>query len=335
MKYKNINNSIETSLYNEKDYISLYTTNESSIFNFTYKEGSSFFKNTSIKKKITHIGSTVLKKDYYDLETAYAYGGFYTNSDDPTFMERAFSKYKKRMKEENIIAEFLRFHPFNPFPKKYYKNFDFFNYDRDTVIIDLTKNYNYVTENYSYSLKRNIKKAKNNFLRYEQLIKNNENIKLFYNLYYQTMYKNNANKFYFFSLEYFKKLFQLPTISLHGVYYKSKIINMIILIEDKMVLHYHLGATNPDYYSLNTNPFLFDEIIKNNIDKFNYFYLGGGRSSSDKDSLYKFKKKFSSQTMPFYIAGNIYNNDIFTEYNNIWKQQNNDINYFLKYRIET
>lgn len=63
--------------------------------------------------------------------------------------------------------------------------------------------------------------------------------------------------------------------------------------------------------------------------------LGGGRSNAANDSLFKFKSKFSPKSLPFYIAGKIYQPKIYEKLNQLWQQQNPNkrLNYFLKYRV--
>jgi lipid II:glycine glycyltransferase (peptidoglycan interpeptide bridge formation enzyme) len=41
--------------------------------------------------------------------------------------------------------------------------------------------------------------------------------------------------------------------------------------------------------------------------------IGGGRTNSDDDSLFKFKKNFSQQLRPFYIGKRIHRDDVYRE----------------------
>lgn len=45
--------------------------------------------NKTIKKPINKIGNIEVNDNFYDLETSYGYGGFYTNCDDKLFIQNA------------------------------------------------------------------------------------------------------------------------------------------------------------------------------------------------------------------------------------------------------
>jgi len=322
-------------IYYSSDYISLYIKETEDLFNFQYIEGNSIFINKSIKRPIKKIGNVKVNDGFYDLETAYGYGGFYTNNEDEIFLKKAMMEYYKRCKEEKIIAEFIRFHPFNNFPIEHGSFFDFNIYDRDTVIVDLNLNYNTIVSEYSSSLKRKIKKEKKNNLKFEEIIANDINISIFIKMYTLTMNKKNADNFYFFDINYFKQLFNIKNCKLYVVKQNKIIINMIIIFVSNDILYYHLGATDDRYYHLSPNPLLFDSLISNMHLKYKYLYLGGGTSSLEDDSLLKFKQKFSKNTKPFYISGKIYNIDIFDKYNRLWQEQSKkNVKYFLQYRLE-
>lgn len=327
--------SLLNDIYYSKEYISLYLKENEEIFEFEYKEDNLFFYNIAIKRPITKIGNVDIAEGYFDLETAYGYGGFYVNNENEEFLKIALEKYQQYCLENNIIAEFIRFHPWNTFPQKQKEFLQMNVYDRDIVYIDLSIEYEHIKKQYSPSLQRNINKAKKLGLEYKYEDINFKSISEFQRLYNITMQKNNASDFYFFDKRYFENLFELRGVELHTVVYNGEVINMVVVFKNDGKLYYHLGATNPDYYSLNTNPFIFDCIIKNNCNKAKYLYLGGGTTSNKDDSLLKFKQKFSSLTKQFYISGKIYNNEFYSKYKKVWEQQSKEeIKYFLKYRLE-
>lgn len=322
-------------IYYANEYISLYLKSDEEIFNFEYTDNNKTFINKAIKRRISRIGGIEVNDEFYDLETAYGYGGYYTDTDDRTFIGKAIRKYEEKCEEENIIAEFIRFNPFNSFPLLYSDILDFNLYDRDTVVINLSHEHEKIKANYSSSLKRNINKAKRHGLEYKQLEINEENILKFYTLYKATMKRKNALDFYFFDLSYFKTLLTIRSVQLHCIILNDIIVNMVITFNSGSLIYYHLGATDSEYYHLNPNPLLFDSLIKKHETSNQYLYLGGGTTSEESDHLLKFKKKFSEETKPFYIAGKIFNNEIYSRYVKIWEQQGDrEAKYFLKYRLD-
>ena len=64
-----------------------------------------FFYNIAIKRPITKIGNVDIAEGYFDLETAYGYGGFYVNNENEEFLKIALEKYQQYCLENNIIAE--------------------------------------------------------------------------------------------------------------------------------------------------------------------------------------------------------------------------------------
>jgi ribosomal protein S20 len=316
-------------IYYSKEYVSLYIQEDEELFEFKYQKENNIFYNISIKRSIDQIGNMRLNEKFYDLESAYGYGGFYTNSNDKSFIKIAMKKYEEKCQDENIIAEFMRFHPFNNFPK-YYSNFlDFNFYDRDVVVKDLSSN---ILSSYKSKV-RNIIKRSNE----KVIIQKSENIDNFIELYNKTMYKNNADKFYFFDKSYYIDLLENKNIELYEVQNEGEIISMGFFMFGEDIAHYHLSANSDLSYKLNTNYALLNYAFNQAKErKISNFILGGGTTSSKEDNLFKFKNKFSKDIKPFYISGKIYNQEIYDKYNKIWQEQSKeDIKYFLKYRLET
>ena len=319
---------LETDIYFSDEYISLYLNENEDIFSFNYREENHYFVNKTIKRAIKKIGNVEVEDGFYDLESAYGYGGFYSNSEDSEFLKRAFKSYEKKCVEEGVIAEFIRFHPFNNFSVKNQEFLDFNLYDRDVVVKDLREN---VYASYSAKVRNTVKRASE-----KTLFRESENVDKFKLLYDETMRKNSANNFYFFSKEYYKKLLKNKKIKLYELLYESEVVAMGIFMFSDTVAHYHLSANTATSYSINANYALLHNVFE--VAKsmgVEYFLLGGGSTPFPDDSLLKFKKKFSKELKPFYIAGKIYNREVYDRYNMLWDTQSREeVKYFLKYRLE-
>lgn len=323
--------TLKNNIYYSNDYLDLYLKENDEIFDFEYSEGDNIFTNKAIKRPIN---SELVEGNYFDLESVYGYGGYYTNSDDQSFIETAISKYKEHCLSANVIAEFLRFDPFNSNVLALKPHLNFLAEERRVISVPLNVGHDDVSKDYSSSLRRNIKKAVANEVTFLEMEKSDENRLLFFQLYSQTMKKNNAFEMYFFSEEYFEKLFKFDQVKLYGAEYQSNIVNMILVFENyDNVVYYHLGATNPEFYHLNTNAYLFDSIIKHYNNQFKLFFLGGGSSNDPQDSLYKYKQKFSKESQPFYIGGLKINEKIYDDLCGAWEAKNGASNMFLKYRF--
>lgn len=318
-------------IYYSKDYISLYLKENEEIFEFLYKENDFIFYNLAIKRPILRIENKKIDDGYFDLETAYGYGGFYTNTDNPKFITNALRRYEEKCYKEGIIAEFIRFHPFNDFSQKFASFFDLNIYDRDIIYIDLLLSKEDRWKNYSSKTRNILRKCEGKLS-----INKSNNIDKFIELYEKTMNKNNATNFYYFSREYYQKLLINKNVELYEVCIGGKVIASSFFMFNDEFAHYHLSANDYENRKYNANYFLLDqvfEVAKQKNKK--YFILGGGTTSSCDDTLLKFKKKFSSLNKPFYISGKIYNHEVYDKYINIWeKMSNKNIRYFLKYRLK-
>lgn len=210
--------NLENDIYYNDNYISLYLNDGDELFKFNYVEGTSVFTNKTIKRPILKIGDIKVEDGFFDLESAYGYGGFYSNSEDKDFLKRAMDEYEKKCKDEKIIAEFTRFHPFNSFALKNQEFLDFNFYDRDVVVKDLSED---ILASYNAKVRNAVKRATEKVVFCESV-----NIDKFIEIYNETMKKNEASDFYFFSKEYYKKLLQNDKIKLYELVYESQVVAM-------------------------------------------------------------------------------------------------------------
>ncbi len=318
-------------IYYQKDYISLYLKKNESIFEFKFNEGDNFFYNIAIKRPITQIGNVSVEDGYFDLETVYGYGGYYTNSQDKVFIQRALAVYNEKCTKEKIVAEFIRFHPFNNFP---IDNSDFLKFcirDREVVYVDLnlTKDERWST----YSKKtRNLLRHCEKQLSFDK----DGNLDNFSDLYDQTMQKNNAEDFYYFGDDYYQSITEKALASLFSVSADGHTVSSGFFMFSGIFAHYHLSANDSEMRHYNANYYLLDQLFEEaKRSGKSFFLLGGGTTSCEADTLLKFKKKFSKLTKEFYIGGNIYNAEVYDRYNEIWDNQAQILSpYFLKYRLE-
>lgn len=318
-------------VYYSKEYISLYLKDNEEIFEFEYKEDNFIFYNIAIKRPITKIGNEDIGDGYFDLETAYGYGGFYLNTENQGFVKNALAQYEQYCLEKKIIAEFIRFHPWNTFPQEQKEFLNMNIYDRDVVYVDLSLSKEERWKNYSSNTRNILRKSEK-----ELVFQKSDNIEAFIELYEKTMDKNNATDFYYFSREYYEQLISNENIELYEIRQDKQIISMAFYMFSDEIGHYHLSANDYEMRRYNANYFILDQIfeIAKNKGK-RYFLLGGGTTSNKDDSLLKFKKKFSSLIKQFYISGKIYNNEIYSQYKQVWEQRSKEeIKYFLKYRLE-
>jgi len=300
-------------MYFSKTYVSLYLNPSDTIFEFEKRKDNNLLYNISIKRQI-------YDTPYFDLETAYGFGGFLSNTDDIDFIYDSLIEYKNYCKENNIIAEFIRFHPLNDFVNLLIENeklkniFNLLRLERKVVYVNLTLSIEEIIKGFSKRRRRDIKTAERKNLVFTELSKT-DYMPIFKKIYFHTMDRNKADKYYYFSDNYFMKIAKIENFRLFGVSNENEIVSMAIIIESFPNIYYHLGATTESGLKLKAMPYLLFKIIELYNKKGNYekFILGGGRTNSDTDTLFLFKKEFSEKILPFYIAGIIYNQDIYNK----------------------
>ncbi|MEN3158165.1 GNAT family N-acetyltransferase [Alkalimonas sp. NCh-2] len=311
-------NSLADDIYYKPEYTELYiVSDDSEPFEYTYSEDIFYVTFRSIKRRINVVAGKVLQKELYDLETSYGYGGPLTNSSDIVFLNRAFKNYKAYCATQSIVCEFIRFHPFNAL-SKYPALFDMHCQEREVVLVDLTLSTEERRALYSKTTRNIVKKAALNL----DVIIDKLELPSFMELYYQTMRKNEAADFYFFKEEYFKSLLKLEQVNLIGVLKGKQVLSAGFFMCCSELAHYHLSANSQELVKENGNYLLLDAAFEHAKSLgCRYMMLGGGRTSSADDSLFKFKAKFSPIHVPFYIAGLDFLPDTRQKLNKMWLEQ--------------
>lgn len=321
-------------IYYSKEYVSLYLKDNESVFLFQYNEGEEIFYNIAIKRPVDKIGSVNIVDGYYDLETAYGYGGYYATTDDAAFLRRSYDAYQNKCLDERIIAEFIRFHPYNDIPVKWDSYFDFLALDRKTISIDLSVKKEERWADYSATTRNILRRSSDDLF-----INESVDIYAFMELYQSTMKRNNAEFSYYFDKKYYEELLLLDNVKLFAVMHNNCIVNMSFVLFGKQIMHYHLSANNNDFMRKQGNYYLLDflcDYAKTKYPEISAFHLGGGRTNSTDDSLLGFKSKFSKIRNNFYIAGKVFNKSVYRSYIELFHElypEHVCTKYFLKYRL--
>ncbi|MCR2111210.1 formyltransferase family protein [Campylobacter upsaliensis] len=296
-------------LYFSKEYAKLY----GEVFEFSFEKNGAFFKTIALKKQIPN-------SPFFDLQSPYGYSGFYANTNDESFLKQALESLRKRALNENIIAFFLRLHPFDINLGFYEKHLDFFKKERQIVLINCTQDFASLRKAYSPRILSYVKKA-----RKELTISfcDSTYAEAFCKLYEKTMLRNRADSFYFFDQKYFDTLFALKQNVVLRAEFEGKILAFASFFVGKEFAYYHLSANCNEK---NANAALLDFFFEFCTQKgVKFVILGGG--VRDNDALYYFKSRFSTLYGSFYIAGLIFDAK---NYATLCEGQNNA--FFLKYR---
>lgn len=247
---------------------------------------------------------------WFDSITPYGYGGVLFEGDTSEAKLSAFwHAYVLRMKEENVVCNFVRYHPVlaNAIPMKAVSD-----------VIDLGKTVAFhldspevIWQNIVPKNRNMIRKAEKNGIE----IHHAADIALFEDfvrIYNATMDKDNAEEYYYFGDDFYKSIHD----DLNGHYemfyatYGGKIIAMSIMLFANKQMHYHLSGSVLEYRNLApSNLLLYKAALWGYEHGFKTFHLGGGVGSGE-DNLYKFKAAFNRESdYQFSIAKMIFDQE--------------------------
>lgn len=327
-------------IYFHPDYVSLNCRKTNSEgFLFYNKKNDKIWINPFIKIKSPQFQS-LKNNNYYDIETAYGYGGPIANIIDLDFIRESNNKFHSWVVSNNIVSEFVRFHPLIDARAYTSSNYEILE-NRITCSLDLKLLNDKNLSPFRSKVKNMIRKAQKVSETY--ITNDKKDFEQFKKLYLNLMINKDAEKESLFSSSYFEKLFKI--ISNNGFMSvvknkDSEIIAVAIFINGKKSCHYHLSASkNYDYPGVN-NLIIYNAALYAKKMKLDLLHLGGGKFNSEEDKLFKFKNSMSTSNHKYFIGKRINNLKIYKELKNAWKKKypilyKNYSNRLLCYHLDT
>ena len=341
----------DTDIYYHYDFLKNFVKNSNSEINnsfcgqgylLVYSDINGLVINPTIKRKIAdleYFKGIDEYKPYFDLISPYGYSGpiFLPSKDNLSKLRREyFVNTFTFFKEQNIVSEFIRFNPIidnHKFFKGKYKA----EVNSRIVAVNLRQELEVILSKMNKKTRNQIRRSKSKGVSVS--IKNDKtSIEMFSKIYSETMKYNSASRKYDFDSSFFMDNFKnlKDKINLFVAELDGKIISGSLFINHNNSIHYYFSGTISDYRTFYPNNLIIWEAVKwGKSVGFSNLNLGGGRTSSNTDALFKFKKGFSDVVKDFYTIGLIYNNRM---YNNLkdTKQkffyQNEDSGFFPEYR---
>ena len=282
---------------------------------FVYERGNNFALYSYIKRLVPATG---LGRRYYDIETPYGYGGPVLKDErDAVFAHDFEVAFLKHCEEQNIIAEFIRFHPFLKNERVFQKNIDILH-NRFTVWLNLEKNLDEIwRQELSATCRNRIRKCEKNGLTVEI----SEDYDEFEDIYNETMHKVGAGEFYFFDKQYYNEIKYNSTSILMRVRQSQKTLAVAVFMKYGDYFHYHLGGSRREFLKLAPNNLLMWAAIKYAKEQgCQKMHFGGGLTDSKEDTLFHFKSTFSSTYGDFYIGKRVHNQAVYQELIRRWEE---------------
>jgi hypothetical protein len=283
-----------------------------------------------------------LERQYVDIQGAYGYNGIICSSYDHHFIKTFYEAFEAYCQQENIVAEFTRFHPLirnQRFSQGYLEILK----NRDTVYLNLEQPLETVWEKeYSGNNRNMIRKASRRGVEVK-LSDNPADYEIFFKMYTDTMKNVKADDYYFFSRSYFydfkDRLAEDQKLIL-AVYQDRVVAGMLLMIFGRYA-HYHLSCREKDESSLGANNLLLHAAVKYARSRgCHYFHFGGGNTTQPTDSLMKFKTNFSRSREEFFIGQRVHHLTVYEDLCRQWECRFPGLkdkykNFFLKYRMQS
>lgn len=289
-------------------YLQLFREGEPRLF--VYTKGAQTVIYPFLLRPVHGVPGITGEESFYDITSPYGYGGpLYPPGASRQLVHDFYACFRQYCRENNIITEFIRFHPLLDNHEMMTGLVDVVR-NSTVVFVDLTQSPGAIWSGYDRSNRKNINKARR------------ENVSVviesspahfadFMAIYRQTLDRNNADSFYYFPLDFFERVHRL--LPGHFVYAHARLDGRIVaselLVYNRHYIHSFLGGTLAEYFIYRPNNLLKHEIINWAKQKgIKYFVLGGGRS--DNDGIFRYKSTFSRERRGYYIGKKVHNGEI-------------------------
>lgn len=280
-----------------------------------------------------------LNEQWYDMTTPYGYGGFiYEGTVTKEFQIELGNAYTKFCLRNNIVSDFVRFHPLNDSVQYLEHDYDLRVLGK-TISVDLTTLED-VPVRFTSKNRGKIRKALKNgvevFWGQEKKLYTK-----FKELYNHTMDTDNASNYYYFGDDFFDSIaedLKYNSMFFYAVF-EGEIIAMSLILMSNKQLNYHLNASLREYQYLAPNNLTLAEVCSWGCENgYESFHLGGGLGCRE-DGIYKFKSGFNVKSdVDFYLGKKIIDQE---KYDHLIELRKNDVGfdpeseYFPRYRTQS
>ena len=298
---------------------------------FYYDDGKNKGINVVMKRSISedpYFNGILDENRYFDLATPYGYGGWLIIGNS----EQIFKDYERWCMKNNIVSEFVRFHPMLGNEAMVSNHYEVIP-GGETVAMDL-RSPEIIWDNINSKNRNVIRKAiKNDVKIYNGRFP--EIYKIFRTIYNSTMDKDEAQRYYYFGERFYESI--LEDLSENAqIFWAEKdglVIAASIMLECNGFMNYHLSGSLREYSSLApTNLLLYHAALWGNIHGMRTLFLGGG-VGSEEDNLFKFKRSFyKDELRRFFIGRKVFDTDVYQELTMIRADNIKNKNYFPVYR---
>jgi len=278
---------------------------------YKYKNGNNIIIYSFIKREAGVIDGV----QYYDILTARGESGprieKYNGENISRFVLEFHKDFDNYCIEHNIIAEYVRFDPWND-QCEYFKERYSISYYGDLYCNNLTVDF-FMME-YSPQKRTDIRKAQNKSIEIKFDFKG-ETLDGFLELYDNTVRKYSLGSYYYLEKEFLVGYFKIlkDQVFIVNAIYEGVVISSAVFLLGEDIAHYHFSGSDPEYRSLQSNSLIIYEasIHAKKLGK-KLMDLGGAKKGSPLES---FKSSFIKKVEPYHynVGTRICNNSIYTK----------------------
>ncbi len=271
----------------------------------------------------------ISRNEKFDFTTPYGYGGWLIEGTGDR--ESLFSEYEKWCRKNNVVSEFVRYHPILDNAQAANSFYDVIMLG-NTISMDLSSP-EVIWENLTSKNRNMVRKAQRSGVKiYHGQFP--DIYKTFKEIYELTMDSDNAKAYYYFNGEFYDSIRDdlAEEAQIFWAEVDGKIIAASIMITANGYMNYHLSGSLREYQNLApSNLLLYKAALWGCSNGCKSLHLGGGVGSRE-DSLYKFKSAFNrNETKRFGIGKKIFLKDVYDELTKI-KAPDAENGFFPQYR---
>ena len=246
---------------------------------------------------------SIEETEYFDVSGIYGYSGPLSTSSDQGFLDKAWSAFEEWTLRENVISEFIRFSSYVENHKIAHPEM-LVEPNRPVAIAILPAEPDQYLSQLGSKTRNMIRKALK--AGYETRCTSlKTELDQFRDLYSETMERNQAPDFFYYDDAYYTQLMALPEneLRLFSVFSGNEMVAAAVGLIHRDMAFYHLGASKIEASRQGAGNLALFAMAKYLIEqKVTYFCVGGGRTTSDDDPLFRFKKSNATSVKDFYIG---------------------------------
>lgn len=303
---------------------------------FVAREGEAILFLPSMVRPVEAFADTH-EDGYKDMESVYGYSGPLSTTQDRGFLSRAWGAFLGWAKEQRVVAQFVRFHPVLG-NHRLGEGCLTIQEDRETVLLDLRAPGLDLWKGYPSVHRNMIRKAVSRRLLCRETPLE-EGLRGFKRLYENTMVRVGAAPYYRFSEAYFEALWAClkGRLVLFSVWDGDILAASALFLTHGPGMHYHLAASDEAYGNAAPNNLLLHEAALWGRERgIHWMHLGGGRTPSREDGLFRFKARVSRTRLPYCTGRLVHDPSTYRKLCDHWMARQGTTappSYFLLYRL--